>query len=297
MRKAVARGRAGPWVVVAIGLLAPAGPDGGTPRREESAAVLPELTAIAPGLEIDQGPPTGWSHLILKSIPKLASGDLGSLPSSARTTATRFRTAILADVVPVGSSYALAKIGIGLCVPHRGRDTVVTTASLGPTGVDLGTVDRLVLGAAEKEMARGRLAARTPTFALLRSPVMLRVGPAHRNGWLSYAFLVDPASGSLRTLTWWFDADPAARRTVEQAIALRPSLVFDCGLDVAAGRILGTVPVSWSFAMGALPPGTPVQIPSSVQPLMANGSLSPAEVDALERGLRNAREGRRRGPG
>src|SRR5262249_1405312 len=72
----------------------------------------------------------GWTDLVIKSIPHLVSGDLGSLPAFARETAALFRTVIVADVrrqAGASGRYDLKRLGLGLCVPFKGVDTVVST--------------------------------------------------------------------------------------------------------------------------------------------------------------------------
>ena len=271
------------WLAAGAGDAVPGAP---------AAAALPELAHIAPGTRVPDRPPPGWSHLVVKSVPRLASGDLGSLPDSARATATLFRTAILADVAPPGRSRgaALLRVGVGNCLPVRGHDTVVTPASLPPLGVTLGTVDRLVLDRAEAELMKGRLVARSPTFALLSTPATLVVDGKHRAVLLRYALLVDPATGALCTAVWAIAADPRERRPVREWVQLPGPLVFDCRLDVAAGRLLGAVPVSWSFALTALPPGRVRPLPPALRGWPDRDPKTPAEVTQLEQALRAAWE-------
>ena len=76
---------------------------------------------------VDAGPPEGWSHRVIRSRPKLASGELASLPESAQVTATLLRTVITVDVVGRGSAYRLARVGVGNAVPVGGREVVVTS--------------------------------------------------------------------------------------------------------------------------------------------------------------------------
>src|ERR1700722_11691015 len=57
----------------------------------------PRLVLLAAGTRIGDTPPEGWTHSVLRSMPRLKSGDLDTLPTAATKTATMFRTAILAD--------------------------------------------------------------------------------------------------------------------------------------------------------------------------------------------------------
>ena len=68
---------------------------------------------------------------------------------------------------------------------------------------------------------------------------------------------------------------------------LRPNLVFDCPLNVKADRLLGTVPVSWSFAMEGLPPGQPRPItPELGRYLAGDGRLR--DPAGMEQAFRRA---------
>jgi hypothetical protein len=265
------------------------------------AADLPVLNFVRPGTLIDNTPPDGWSHLVLKSIPKLASGDLDTLPESAKDTATMFHTVILADVRRQGGEggeYALRRVGLGICLPDRGHDIVVNSDALQALGIKLSTIPKIVLGSTEREMARGRLLARTPTCAILRSPVLLFVNKEHRRVLLNYALLVDPKSGSLRTLVWWIDEDASARKPLRDLVVLPPApLVYTCNMDVSAQRILGQIPVSWSFAMGSMPPGQTQSMPARLQAWSVHDPKSDAESLAFERELRSAWNAPRRALG
>ena len=67
--------------------------------------------------------------------------------------------------------FELTQIGIGICVPKgEDKDIVVAAARLEALGLHLSLVEKKVLDTIEAEMAEGRIIARTPTFALFRSP-------------------------------------------------------------------------------------------------------------------------------
>lgn len=256
---------------------------------ELAVEAQPKLVSLAPGLRVGADAPVGWSDLVVKSLPRLASGDLASLPGVAKATAAMFRTVVLADVGQTADpkqGYVLRRVGVGMALPVRGRDMVVTSAALGALDVSLSSVSKLVLRRAEGELARGRLVASTPRFALYSTPAELVVGETHRAVWLRYALWVDPTTGTLHVGVWAIANDPSKPIPVRTWMELRPPLVFDCPLDVVANRILGAIPVSWSFAMTALPPGRVRLMPDALRPLAARDPKTPEEVRALERGFR-----------
>jgi hypothetical protein len=229
---------------------------------------------------------------VIKSVPRLVSGDLETLPNVANATATLFRSVVLAEVRPVGEGadrrFVLRRIGLAMCLPVRGHDTVVRSDSLAAQGVELGMVARAVLDRAEQELRRGRLVARTSTFALFSAPAMMRVGSSHREVLLRYALLVDPGTGALRTLVWPIAPEPAQRTAARTMVLLTPGLVYDCGLDVMAERLFGALPVNWSFAMRALPTGQPREVTPELGAWSVRDVRTPAEAGQLEEALRGS---------
>jgi hypothetical protein len=260
-----------------------------TGMAEPVATPLPELVLLAPGTTIRAEPPPGWSALVLKSLPKLESGDLDTLPSFAGSTATHFRSLILADVRPTGdpkARYRLARIGLGLCVPHEKAETVVTREHVAAGHVPLGLIERQVLQHAEDELKKARLIARGPRFAVLATPSMLLVGEKHEPIHLLYAFCVDPSDGQLESVVWGYSTDRTQSVRLTPPALLPPRLVYRCGLDVQAERLLGALPVNWSFAMRALPPGTALVFPDPLQAWLISPSRIAEEPLEFERLIR-----------
>jgi hypothetical protein len=258
-------------------------------RADAPEATLPALVFVRPGTCLGATPPSGWSDLVVKALPRVASGDVETLPSFGVETATLLRTFILADVRPApGSSprFVLKRIGLGLCAPIKGEDTVVSGGDPESPPESFGFVEKQVLTRAEAELKKARLIARSQTFAVLASPAELKVGDGHEKVFLIYAILVDPATG--RVDTWlWAVAARAERRTVPGSLNhLPPGLIYPCGLDVAADRLLGAIPVSWSFAMQALPPGRPLTTPGRLGPWLIDPGKIASNSEEFERLLR-----------
>jgi hypothetical protein len=250
----------------------------------------PRLVILPAGLKLEGKPPEGWSHVVLKSIPRLASGDRGTLPAGASKTATLFRTAILADVQPVDQDekdWVLARIGVGMCVPQQDHDIVVNSDRVDALGIRLSMVERMVLEAAEAELSEGRIIARTPTFALFRSPATLVVNGKHAKIALYYAFCVERTTGQLRVAVWAMLPVSEPQQPPLALVKLRSGTTFDCELDVRAKRLLNTIPVSWSFAMRSLPPGRTLRVPAPVGALIASTARRPrdADLEQLEESL------------
>ncbi len=263
------------------------------PRLASSAVGMnqPRLSALPVGMLIQDKAPKGWSHMVLKSVPRLATGDRDSLPASAAKTATMFRMVILADVKPTDveeQDFVLERLGIGICVPRDpDQDIVVSSDQVDALGLHLSTVERLVLDSAEAEVAEGRIIARTPTFALFRSPATLVVGGKHRRVALYYAFCVERKKGGLKVAVWAMRPENEPQQPPAALVRLQKPPVFQCGLDVQAKRVLGTVPYSWSFAMCNLPPGRSLRIPPALGDMIVTTARHPRKetIGQLEQGL------------
>jgi hypothetical protein len=248
-----------------------------------------KLVYLQPGLLIGDKPPEGWSHLVVKSIPRLASGDVDSLPSDAAKTAAYFHTVILANVKSVNideTEFELTQIGVGICVPQKGqdKDIVVAADRLEALGLHLSWVRKKVLDAMEAEMAEGKVIARSPTFALLTSPAtVLTSGNEHRKVNLNYAFCVDRSTGKLNVGLWTSALETKDLRPPQAMKRLSLTPVFDCKMDVQAKKVLGvTVPLTWSFAMSVLPDGRRVPVPAALGELITKTARHPDEGDAQE---------------
>jgi hypothetical protein len=248
----------------------------------------PKLVYLQPGLHIDGKPVKGWTHLVIKSNPRITSGEKGTLPAGALKTATLFRSILLANVQPLDvyeKEFELSQIGVGLCVPNpqdEDEDIVVSADRLDALGLNLTTVQRLVLDAAEAEMSEGRIIARTPTFALFRSPAMVVSGDKHLKVNLCYAFCVERMTGRLRVGMWTMRIESEALKAPATMYRLAPNPKFDCELDVRAKRILGMVPFSWSFAMRYLPPGRALRVPPALGESIVATARHPADSDPEE---------------
>jgi hypothetical protein len=193
---------------------------------------------------------------------------------------------ILADVQPVDvdeKDFTLGQIGIGICVPEdEDHDMVVSGNRLDALGFRFNAVQKIVLDAAEAELAEGRIIARTATFALFRAPTTQLLGGKHRRVDVFYAFCVDRTTGRLRVGVWSTPSDSEPRPAPALLVRLGANPVYQCDVDVRAKRILGTVPYSWSFAMKSLPPGRSLRVPAELGELIATTTRRPKDADTAE---------------
>ena len=251
----------------------------------------PRLVHLDPGSRLEgQSAPQGWSHLAIKSIPKLATGDLDTVSSQAFETARRIRPVVVADIrrseAEFGSSYYLARVGVGICAPGQDgvSDRVISPTSVEGTRGSWTAKQRVILAAMAYEVSRTHLDAATPTFALLRSPNTFLIEGSHRKVESCQALLVDPRTGKLRVIVWRDDAHHDAREPSGLPARLLSAPVFDCPQDVHATRVLGT-PVAWSFAIRELPPGTDLTLPADLAGSLKAKVEGSADSTALEEAL------------
>ena len=244
----------------------------------------PRFIPLAPGTTVDGKLAGGWTDRIIRSAPRLASGEIGTLPDSAKVSATLFRTTVLVEVGKGERGYELRAVGVGNGVPFRGREVVVTPDGPAEVRESLSMVERIVANAAYDEVNRGRLVAKTPTFAVTRGPAKLVIEGSHKAVDIYYAILIDPESGAVRTLNW---ATYPGKTTPPRRLTLLPAdQAFDCPLDVAVDGKIGPLNVSWSFAMAALPPGRKVEVTPEVARLIEVTAAGRGSPKALEKALR-----------
>jgi hypothetical protein len=195
------------------------------------------------------------------------------------------------------SSFRLEQIGVGLCAPgvDLETDTVVSASSVEGTKGSWTAKERLILTAMALETSRARLVAATPTFALLRTPVTFLLSGAHRKADVCYALVVAPRGGELRTLVWVDASDPDTTSSSQPVARQFTTPVFDSPLDVSATKILGNIPVSWSFAIRELPPGADVPLPPQLSTLLDGESIVEARAGQIEQAFRALLENQ--GPG
>jgi hypothetical protein len=263
----------------------------GSPAPTSAHLQPPRLVHLDPGSRLEgQSAPQGWSHLAIKSIPNLASGDLDTVSSQAFETARRLRPVIVADIrraePEFGSSYYLARVGVGICAPGQDgvSDRVISPASVEGTRGAWTAKQRIILAAMAYEVSLTHLAAATPTFALVRSPNTFLIGGSHRKVESCQALLVDPHSGKFQVIAWRDDAKSDAGEPAEVPARLLSTPVFDCPQDVHASRLLGT-PVAWSFALRELPPGTDLTLPADLAGSLQATVEGSTDSAALEQAL------------
>ena len=248
------------------------------------------LPHIEPGTVVEDHAPKGWSHLILKSQPRVAAGDIDKVPNIVLRHSDFLFTAFAADVARDSSgaatSFWLKRVGAGLGTQVKGKPTIVSSRTHRALGADLGLLRATVLSQSEKQLNLTMRVARTPTMVVFDAPGYYAEKDRHVPIALRYHVLVDAATGQLNTVTWLLKifTKPPRYEFVEGTVRLlKPSVVEESVLHVDANEFIVGVPKPSAFALSSLPPGTELPMSPSLRRLADRVRFSTEEVVTLER--------------
>jgi hypothetical protein len=256
----------------------------------------PEL--IAPGTVVGTTAPDGWSHLVIKGLPRVRPSEVQNVPAFGRLgrdisvrMASWMFTAFVADVRPRTQGnetrYHLRAVGLGLGTSVGGRDVVITPETASDHGVELNLITREILTKGYETQKLAVVAVQGPTFALVDTPVWVRCGQKNRLVRYRYALLVDDATGRLDVACWMLDpggdcGEPGA------AVVLNPDQIDEAELipDKKEFNTLGK-PTDAGFAVEGLPPHRArISLPPDLRDLAAKTKFTADDARALEGGLR-----------
>ncbi len=249
------------------------------------------LDLIPAGTVIGSDAPRGWSHLLLKSRPRAAAGDVGKLSEDSIRLAGLLFTALAADVRADRDRYRLERVAVGMGTRIGEEDVIVTPQTQRQLGADLGFVAGIVLSTAHDRLGEIKIVARAPAFALFDAPNLMLRGDRHRPVVLRYAVLVEETTGKLDTLLWLLDKDDSGGHAgpVGPMEWLPPNKIEDCVLHVDGREFTLGNPTEKAFAMSRLPQGQKqIDFPASIRAAAAGQKMTAETAGALEAGLRAA---------
>lgn len=270
----------------------------GEKRLPEEAAfvdVTPRpLEPIPPGTVIADRAPAGWSHLIIKSHPRVGEETIGRISETTARMAGLLFTAMLADVRPEPGQdgtprFHLRAVGVGVGTDVDGKEMILSSQTQKQLGAELSLIDRTVLAGGEDQLRQMRLVARTPTMALIDNPTTLLYRKKHRRVVFRYAILVAPQSGRLDTLMWLLlpsDDQGSYKGPIGPLQRFSAEMVEDCVLHVDPDEFLLGIPTPLGFARERIPRGTSeVPFPEGLRPAAARRRFSPESVRTLQKRL------------
>jgi len=248
---------------------------------------------IEPGTIVESEPPKGWSHLVIKTHPHPALGDLDRVNDTTNRLASFIITAFVANVKGenVGGQvrYRLNNVAVGLGTRINGKDTIITPDTQKRLGANLGLMARVVLNRAHELQHEVYLIARSDTMGLVDTYAAMRRNGKNRPVVLRYALLVDPHTGRLENLVWGIDkeSDGSYSGVFGDIEWLPKSKVSDAKLYVDGNEFTLGVPSENAFAIVETPKGQKqIPMPAELKNLMGAPKLSAESAYQLEVKLR-----------
>ncbi len=260
-----------------------------TAAAEEFSNSRVSATKVQPGTAIGREAPDGWSHLIIKSKPRVTEGDIDAVGRSTADMASLLFTVIVADVVNESSGdsprYRLGKVGVGAGTVINGNDVIISSSTQSRLGADFGLIKRQILSKFEEKLAQNVVVLRTSNLAFLDTPVVVRHQGKNRPMMIRYAIIVNPDNGELDTICWLIDLDDQRRYrgVVGRAQWLPPAKQEDAKLYVDQGEFFLGIPSENAFATLRIPQGRlQFALPDAATKILGKSTLNQAEAKIAE---------------
>jgi hypothetical protein len=289
--------------------------DGPQPRRPDagdSPGIIPQgtidltpkrLPRIPPGTIIGDGPPAGWSHLVLFATPGLGAGDFTGIPKVVLDYAKWLKFTILANVGKQKKTgketYYLDRVARGFAVAINDKDTGKNKETVidcdHTLNADMGILGGRVLKENEDILDNEvRQVVRTDTMLIFDANSYMLYNNEHQKMVNRYAILVFPDSGRLATLVWLLAADgPEKYKAAEPAMQLLPPGMHEQRLLSVKREKFKIVLFVWmpdpdAFALMRIPQGKAIAYTPELQRLATTKEFAAKDVQELETKLRAA---------
>jgi len=247
--------------------------------------------SIPPGTVVENKPPTGWSHLVIKSLPHIREDQKKDLPGLVISNASWMFTAFLADVKKETrdgrTHYRFNKAALGLGAKAKGRDTILTPETGRKLGGDMGLFGGEILSKGYDVQNKAVLVFSGASMGLLDTPVWFRCGDDNRLIRYRYAMLVDAPTGRLDVLLWRLGLENGSCSGLETALLIASNTIDPAELVVDRKKVnrLG-VPSDDAFAVEKMPVGRAIPLPTELRPLAAQTRFTADEAHGLDSALR-----------
>lgn len=243
------------------------------------------------GTFIGTSAPEGWSHLVIKSLPRVHPRDRDRLVSYAADKASWMFTAFVADVVLESRGEhtrpRLRAVALGLGASVNGRDIILKPDSGKEVGTRLGPIEREILTKGYAVQRKAMVVVHGPTFGLVDTPVWFRCGSDNRLLRYRYALLVESISGRLDVLVWRLEPEDGSCGGLAELVRLKPDTIDEAELVVDTRRVTLGLPAEDALAVERMPPGRRLPFPADLRGLAARTRFTPEEAHALETRLRS----------
>lgn len=242
------------------------------------------MEPIPPGTVIGDGPPRGWTDLVLFATPRIGAGDVDQAPSVAASYASLFRFAVLARVGPgEDGGRVLEKVAIGTALDIQGRNVVADADHT--FGADLGLIGRSVLAENVRILKDDfRQVARTATMVVFDVDTYVRRAEGHKRMVLRHVVLASSATGKISTFAWLLAPDPSGGYALAERGLQKLPLGFreDRVLSVDGGKFTLGIPSSDAFALAKVPQGTALGYSDALRAVAATRRFSAESARKLE---------------
>ena len=255
-----------------------------------------ELTRIEAGTLISMdSPQERWNRIVLLAKPRIASGDVESLPIAIRESVSDFVLTIMASVEEFSDPdtaeprFRLADVGLGYSTQVDDQLRAVSVADAGKVGIDLGVLARLLLLENEKQLKTAKIIARTPTLMIIDAPAYVLRHGEHYECVMRHFIWVEPSTGRSAALVWLIDYDGAGNPFADSSEAARwapAGLREDRAIHVDGREFnMFGMPGKKAFAMESMPPGKPVAWTDQARALAAHSSYTVESLRELSAAL------------
>jgi hypothetical protein len=260
------------------------------------------LPIVPPGTPVGDTTAARWNRLLLAAVPRIASGDTGSIPATVRERLGQWPLVLLATVRKVDGadgrpSHRLDEVGAGYAAAVGGRFEVVDTENP-PPAANVDFLGRQVLSQNGRALVGLHRVGGSETVLVFDAESFL-VRDGHHGDFLMRHFVwVDPASGECSMCVWLLVKRPDGGLAVvdEPPRWLAGGTREDRAIHVDGNEFLLGIPTRRAFALLDMPPGLPLAWSPALRGLAAEPACPPATVHALATELDRCLQPLRAGP-
>lgn len=229
----------------------------------QTASGTKRLPQVQAGTVIGDKQATRWNRVLLQARPRIASGDVNSIPESIRQTVSAFDLVILATVAQTkddsgNPTYVLKEVGAGYCKLIEGRSIVITSDTQRELGANLGFVGRQMLRTNEGQLQNAALIAKSDTTLVFDAPTLLLRNDKHVELITRHFVWVDRRTGLCSALVWLLNPTENGSLSIYQEPPrwFPENMKEDRRVHVDGDHfLLGGIPTDKAFALEDLPPG------------------------------------------
>jgi len=281
-------------LLVAIGL-------GARAAAADVVAAAGPLPIVPSGTPVADRSAARWNRLILAAAPRIAAGDVESIPLGVRERLGRLTLVLMATVRAVagaggGPRHELDDLGAGYALPVAGRLTVVDTEHPPPeAGLDF--LGRQILSQNGKSLVGLHCVGATDTMRVFDAESILFRDGRHGDFVMRHFVWVDPASGECSACVWLLAkrSDGGLDVVEDPPRWIASGTHEDRAIHVDANEFMLGIPTRRSFALLDLPPGKPLRWSPALKAAAASQAWPAATVASLaheiDRGLAPLRAG------